>query len=224
LNLADLGSAYHRARTAGIVVGGATVGFTSPLLIESEAGNIDRAARTLLGDMQGNLPASDPLRQSYEDWFQHTWTPFLASIKSFLFNASGGVLFGTDERFALLQTRRGELADFKAKYEAQVGKPSAAVIPSDPRTLPPTPPGGKPSGAPSWWPKFLTPPSLSIPWWVWVAGGAAVVGGGFLAYTAWKRAREERNAVLNVLPQLLHPGMPVAAPAAHDCQACGGRP
>ena len=81
---------------------------------------------------------------------------------------------------------------------------------------------------------MLTPPTLTVPWWVWLLGGAAAVGGGFLAYKAWQRSREERNAVLGVLPQVLSPYSAIAArheapapaigrdPGACGCASCGG--
>jgi hypothetical protein len=231
MGLAGIGTELHRARANPAPPVQATIGFTSPLTIEAEARTIDRAARTLLGDVESNLPTDattlgGALRASYVGWFEKTWTPFFDSIVSIASNMLGRTLLGTDERFAELQVRRGELAEFKNKYETAANKPSAAVIPADPRTAPAPPPS--PSKLPSWWPTWAQPPKLSVPWWVWVGGTVVAIGGGYLAYRSWQNQRRIQTRFIESLPRFFPETAPVvsaAQAAGHDvgqgCSSCG---
>ena len=238
MSFASIGSAAFRARYSPAPAPAASVGFTNPLAIDDEAKAVNFSAQTLLGDYQRDLPASDPTRQAYEKWFGEVWSPFYAKLFSFVQGLPPVFLTGTDARMAALQARRSELSDFAAKYTTATQKPPSAPVPVDPRTQPPPPkPPGGGMGLPAWWPGFLTPPKVEVPWWVWVGGTLAVLAGGYGLYRSWKKQREIQQAAINVLPGLFagspHAYGEVAATAARDpvttststscgCATCGG--
>jgi hypothetical protein len=227
---ADIGSQVTRSRAAQAATGKtfvgarASVGFVPPTLIYDQMRSIEAASVALLGDYQRNVSPTDPMRQAYENWRTNVWLPFFTKHTS-TFGKLSNVL-DTDTLMAQTEARSNELEGFRRQYTTLVTPGGTPVPPpTGPSVAPPPPIPNAPTPAPSWWPSFL--PKVEVPWWAWVLGGAALVGGGYLAVKAWKRTHEEvgrqRQEVFRMLPALM------GAPAiAHDaspscqCEQCQG--
>lgn len=226
---ADIGSHVTRSRAARAAMGGSFVGFVPPTNIYDEMRAIEAASVALLGDYQRNVATGDPMRVAYENWRTNVWLPFFTKHLTFFGKLAN--VTDTDTLWAQTQARGNELAGFRQQYTT-LTTPGGAPVP--PPTAPNVPtfhpgegPGGKPTPAPSWWPSFL--PTLEVPWYVWVLGTAAIIGGGYVAYRGWKKTNEEvsrqRGEVLRMLPGLMGGGALSAAAVAHDepghaCSQC----
>ena len=213
---------WHQANTAdfGLMHAQAyrdSIGFVAPTLLYDQMRSIDASAKSLAADFARNVNPQDPTRQAFESWLSSVWTPFFTKTTGTL-GAKLANAFFTDDLQKQIDTHRLELDGFYHQYEGlhlasgqPVPAPSAPGVPQPPPPSPETP-------APSWIPSFV--PKIEIPWYAWLALGAATVGGGYVLYrvlvTAHEEARETRKQILSS-PLL---GM-AALDASKPCATCG---
>ena len=118
--------------------------------------------------------ADDAFRDAWEDYYDHAWGPFFrkyAGPNASFWDRQGAKL-DSDNLYKTNERHRQSIADFDRRYR-ELRRANAAVPPNAP-------------------PAFVAPTTKdtqafglnSLPWYVWVGGGVALVG---TSYILWRR-------------------------------------
>jgi len=146
--------------------------------------------------------ANDPaFVRAWEAW-DRRWTEFYQKYQTDA--AKAGAIFYTDDLDRQVEAFRKEFLDFYGTYPSKLQANGQPVPrPAAPPPLPgERPPRGKDDGG---W---------SLPWWVWVLGGVALVGAGYWGYLKYVELTAKRRAIeTRVLPRLIGPELAEAATA-----------
>jgi hypothetical protein len=187
----------------------------SPTLIYDAQRTIERTAQDLGPKIVTYVDRSTPEGASFvaawEAW-DAQWQPFYAKYQTL--EGKAGAIADTDNLNRRTEEFRSQLIDLQRRYQT-MKQPGGAPVPA-PGAPPPTPAQDQPAQG-SWLDSLLgQKPGSGVPWWVWMLGGAALVGGGYLAYQHYQEAqRKKRVLEREVLPALLPAGLARAA-AQHD--------
>jgi len=173
--------------------GQAGFGFTAPTDIYEVMRQIQTSAAALDPDVITNV-ADPAFKRAWSAWFAEWRVFFDSNYRTFK------TLLHSDELKGQVETYRSQLLSWYEGYQRQVGT------------------DGKPVPTPKGVPPLRPPPEVEagkggLPWWVWLVGGAALVGVGYLGYRYYQRAQETKRIIhTEVLPGLI--GAPLARAAA----------
>lgn len=178
-------------------------GWTTPSIIYDRMRDIDTAASALDREIQTKVTRA-AFRDHWGEWYKR-WRAFFAKYQGAW--AKLGAVTYTDDLASQVESWRQQLADFGDAYKLESGSSVPGIPPSPPVPPPPLP---NPTGI----------ANLSVPWWVWMLGGVALVGTGYYLYTRFQDMRAKKHAVEGAMPSLLSAyGVPpqlAAASVAHD--------
>lgn len=151
------------------------VGFTAPARIWAKMDDIERSAASLNRDIDTNV--RDPgfiagWKQWYSNWRRDYYDKYQSTL------ARLGALSGSDELNAAVERQRETLRGWYESYTRQ-RLPDGSPVPF-PSGLPPARMGADPNTNAGW----------SLPWWFWLATGAAAL---FIGYRFYVRYTQLRN-------------------------------
>lgn len=171
-------------------------GWSSPSLLWDSMRQIQVSAAALDGDVAANV-RREPFRAAWIAWFQN-WGVFFRRYESEWSLGRLTALADTDGLAAQVAAYRAQLVSWYEGYgrESDGGKPVPPAS-GQPPLAPPKPEPGP--DAPS--------EGLTIPWWMWVLGGVALVGGGYYIYRVVTTAKNEVEAKRRALETYVLPGL-----------------
>lgn len=157
----------------------AQTGFIAPATIYEKMRSIHADAERLNQNI--NAYVSDPVfRNSFLAWLSN-WVPFYEKYAGPTPDTSAklAAAFRSEELNQQVEDERARLQSFYEQYQSQK-RPDGSPVPGlpAPNVRPPSP--------------LPPPPVSSTPWWFWVAGGALLVGVGYLVFKKVK-AGESRD-------------------------------
>lgn len=152
--------------------GAPSTGWTAPTLIWERMREISVAAAAL--DQQIKAKIKRPAFLSHwDDWYKH-WRDLVARYDSWTAKLAAATY--SDELAAEVEVQRKALQEWHQAYlnedRANVPLPG---LPAEP--IPPPPPPGH--------------NGLHLPWWVWVLGGSAIIGGAFFIHKRYIATRQD---------------------------------
>jgi hypothetical protein len=204
--------AYAQARP-----GHPVVGWTPPTVIYDKMRHVDMAAKEMNALILANV-RSTSLRSAWVAWYDN-WENFFEKYQGTF--AKLGAVFYTDDLARQAEDYRRTFESFRATYAAErddKGQPLPPPIAPIPAVLQPG--DTKKEEEKKGW---------SLPWWVWVMGGAGVVVGGYFIVksvrNAVAEAKAKRLALEGNLPKLMeHYGIPSGVSQAATAHAPSGDP
>lgn len=172
-----------------------STGFTTPTVIFESQRDINLKADALNADVLKNV-TRDVFKAAWKGWYDN-WKTFFAKYQSGTWQGDwnkASTLLYSDDLSAQTEKYRAELIDWYSGYALEKAPDGSALPPSTtapPALKPPPKPDGEESG-------------FTIPWWGWMLGGVAVVGGGYLLYQYAMKMKKMRQALdERVLPGVL---------------------
>jgi hypothetical protein len=200
---ADLGFGFAMGRAQRTLSGfpsgsGPMIGYTSASIISNDIQAVNIDAARLESLMTANV-VDAPLRAAWAAWYAD-WQAFYEYHQSQFqrFNS----LFYSDTLAAQVEAKSRQLAALYADYN-RVRNPATPPVPVPNVKQPKAEDAAREQSVTGW----------NIPWWVWMLGGVAVVGAGYLAYRKAQQLRRVKGALeTGVLPGLI--GQPLAKAAA----------
>lgn len=160
-----------------------STGFTAPSTIWDKQNSINASADALNADILKNV-GRQAFKDAWKAWYD-SWKTFYGKYQQIMVKL--GVLFYSDTLDKQTEEWRSQLLgwyDGYAREKDQSGQPL------------PFPSGQPPSRAPDAPPGEDKEEGFHIPWWVWVAGTLAAVGGGYVLYQNYVRAKRMATAAL----------------------------
>lgn len=190
--------AYAQARP-----GHPVVGWTPPTVIYDKMRHVDMAAKEMNALIAANV-RNATLRSAWIAWYGN-WQKFFDKYQGTF--AKLGAVFYTDDLARQAEEYRRTFESFRATYAAErdeKGQPLPQPVAPIPSVLQPGDTKKEGEDEKKGW---------SIPWWVWVLGGAGVVVGGYFVVksvrNAMAEARAKKLALEGNLPKLMeHYGIP----------------
>lgn len=162
------------------------VGFTAPARIWAKMDDIERSAASLNRDIDANVREPGFIagwKSWYAQWRQNFYDKYQSTL------ARLGALSGSDELNAAVERQRETLRGWYESYTRQ-RLPDGSPVPF-PSGLPPAKMGTDPNTNTGW----------SLPWWFWLATGAAALFIGYRFYVRFKQVgRQVSIAEEKLLP------------------------
>ncbi len=186
-----------------------TTGWTAPTVIYAKMREIDPGARELNALFQANV-RTKILLDAWNAWFPE-WQAFFEKYQSAWAFSRWAVPFYSDDLAAQTEGKRQTYEKFRANY-ANERDAQGNPLPPPSSPIPAVLPNSKD--------REDQESGITLPWWFWVLGGVALVGGGYYAYRVVKAGRQtladtgaKQRALEGLLPRYLGPDLGKAAQA-----------
>lgn len=195
MNYADYGTQVMLRRAYAQAAQQPIIGFTAPTILYDRMRALDPAVQELQTLVQTYVT-----RQAFKDsWSQYygQWVAFYQKYLGSDANKLGAPVTDNAKFEAQIEDFRVRYQTYRDGYSKEVdanGQPLKAPAPISP--LPPPPP-------PDTQPDDQKKSSWTLPWWAWMLGGVAVVGGGYWLYKRAIEVRDARRAIDKALPNTL---------------------
>ena len=170
-----------------------SVGWTSPTIFYERMRSLDPAIQEL-NTLIGNYISRQAFRDSWKAYYAQ-WTKFYAESQEWQRKLTGPQIFENEAYGQQVEDFRRRYETYRAGYEAERNEKGEA--PPTPVTPTPRPDQRTPSDS-----------GIQIPWWVWMLGGVALVGGGYWIYKKALVVRDARREIDRALPDTLGGLMP----------------
>lgn len=179
-----------------------STGWTSPTVLYDRMNALDPAIQELQTLVQTYIVRTT-FKDSWNDFYAQ-WNKFYNESKETVRRLTGPQILENKNYEATIETFRLRYEGYKAGYVAEKSMQNGPL----PTPITPTPPPPPPSDDKPPSPNKKDDGGIKIPWWVWMLGGVAVVGGVYWIYKKSLVVRDARRTIDRALPGTLGALMP----------------